>query len=96
MAKLKCAHERRVVVFKNAYDLTVIRHRNDGSACDSRFVSIDTVVYDPTVQSHNTPTGTRINALGPLVTIGKIDDAITRADKKVRQTKKVKRYAPRA
>lgn len=89
MAHLKCAHERRVIVITTTENTPVVRHRSDGGECDSRFVIIDTVVYDPRAQQP----GPWNNALGPMVTIGKIDDAIARDVKKSqrRQVKKVKR-----
>lgn len=80
MAKLKCAHERRVLLIKDACDANVVRHRNDGSACDSRFVAIDKVVYD-----------TSADGLGAVVTIGTLDEAAVRANKKVRKIRKTKR-----
>lgn len=92
MAHLKCAHERRVLVIRDREEKAVIRHRSDGGACDSRFVAIDKVVYDPTTHGTAETAGTSqdkmFGPLGPMVTTGKLDEAIARAAKPRRQLKK--------
>lgn len=91
MAKLKCEHERRALVFKKANREVVIMHRNDGTKCDKRYVSLLTLIFNPHAHSATGPAPTDMNALGPFLTIGTAEDARVIDAKRAKQTKKVKR-----
>ena len=96
MAKLKCQHDRRVHVFLSRKQETVVQHRNDGSNCDDRFVAVDKMVYDPKLVDRSAlPPNTSINALGKVVMVGTIAEAIERSTKPVRQVKKHKKSTSR-
>src|SRR5512144_3329516 len=92
MAHLKCTHERRVIVVRDIEKKAVIRHRSDGGKCDSRYVAIDKVVYEPTVHGSVITAGTSqdemFGPLGPLVTVGTLAEAVERSSKPVRRIKK--------
>jgi hypothetical protein len=88
-------HERRVVVVRDREENAVIRHRSDGGKCDSRYVAIDKVVYDPTTHGAAVTAGTSqdvvFGPLGPVITVGTFAEAEERQAKPVRRVKKHKR-----
>ena len=92
MAHLKCQHERRVVVVRDREEKAVIRHRSDGSFCDSRYVAIDKVLYDPTAHGTATTAGTSqdkmFGPLGPVISVGELSEVASRIVKTKRQIRK--------
>lgn len=95
MAHLKCPHERRVVVVRDREENAIIRHRSDGGFCDARYVAIDKVVYDPTAHGIAATAGTSqdkmFGPLGPVVTVGELNEVATRITKTKRQIRKHKK-----
>lgn len=74
MSKLKCQHNRRVLVFRNAGEQAKTLHRNDGTRCDSQYVVVYKAVYNPINFRDHDDTTTNTHALGPVVGVGEIND----------------------